>query len=241
MTKHKRIGILGGMSPESTIEYYQYITRGYTARFGDYAYPEVVIYSVSFQSYVDWPEQNRWDLVAQGLSEAGRHLQSAGAELLLIATNTMHLVVDQVRDAVDIPVLSMLDVVADACLARGMSTVGLLGTRFTMEKSFYQDALARKGLTVLVPGAEERACVNRVIYDELVAGTIRDRSRAEFVSIVQNLATRGAEGVILGCTEIPLLIRDEDVDLPLLDTTALHAQAALDYALGSSAHGGRVR
>jgi aspartate racemase len=232
MSKHKRIGILGGMSPESTIEYYQTITRSYTAQFGDYAYPEVLIFSVSFQQYVDWPNQDRWDLVAQGLVEAGRSLQAAGADVLLIATNTMHLVIDQVRDSVDVPVLSMLDVVADACLARGMSCVGLLGTRFTMEKRFYQDALARKGLAVLVPDSDERERVNRVIYDELVAGEIRAESRAEFVSIIQHLAARGAEGVILGCTEIPLLVHDTDVDLPLLDTTVLHAQAALDYALG---------
>jgi aspartate racemase len=232
MTEHKRIGILGGMSPESTIEYYQHITRSYTARFGDYAYPEVLIYSVSFQPYVDWPNKDRWDLVAQGLGDAGRSLQAAGADFLLIATNTMHLVVEQVRAAVDIPVLSMLDVVADACLAQGMSAVGLLGTRFTMEKRFYQDALARKGLAVLVPDAQDRAYVNRVIYDELVAGVVRPESRAGFMAIVQRLAARGVEGVILGCTEIPLLIHQEDVELPLLDTTVLHAQAALDFALG---------
>jgi aspartate racemase len=220
------------MSPESTIEYYQYITRSYTAQYGDYAYPEVLIYSVSFQHYVDWPEQERWDLVAQGLSKAGQSLQAAGADFVLIATNTMHLVVDQVRAAVDIPVLSMLDVVAAACLEQGMSTVGLLGTRFTMEKSFYQDALARKGLKVLVPGAEDREYVNRVIYEELVAGEIVPESQAGFLSIIQRLAARGAEGVVLGCTEIPLLVHQEDVDLPLLDTTVLHAQAALGLALG---------
>jgi aspartate racemase len=227
----KRIGILGGMSPESTIEYYQHITRSYTAQFGDYGYPEVLIYSVSFQPYVDWPQQERWDLVAKGLGKAGRCLEAAGADFLLIATNTMHLVVDQVRAAVSIPVLSMLDVVADACLARGFLTVGLLGTRFTMEKSFYQDALARKGLEVLVPDAEDRARVNRVVYDELVAGDIRAESRADFVSVIQRLADCGAEAVILGCTEIPLLVRDQDVDVPLLDTTVLHAEAALAYAV----------
>jgi aspartate racemase len=228
---HKRIGIIGGMSPESTIKYYQYITRSYIKRYGDYGYPEILIYSVSFQSYVDWPEQERWDLVAQGLSEAGRKLEAAGADLLLIATNTMHLVVDQVCAAVTVPVLSMLDVVADAVQACGMGTVGLLGTRFTMEKSFYQDALAGKGISVLVPDEEGRAYVNAVIYDELVAGQIRDASRAGYVAIIDDLAARGAKGVILGCTEIPLLVREEDVKLPLFDTTVLHAQAALDYAL----------
>ena len=231
MKTYKRIGIIGGMSPESTIEYYQYITHSYKKRFGDHAYPEVLVYSVSFQPYIDWPAQERWDRVAQGLSEAGRSLQAAGADFLIIATNTMHLVVDQVRDAVDIPVLSMLDVVADTCLARGIATVGLLGTRFTMEKSFYQDALARQGIAVLVPDADQRAYVNRVIYDELVAGDIRVESRAGYLSIIRALADWGAEAVILGCTEIPLLVRQQDVDLPLLDTTVLHAQAALEFAL----------
>jgi aspartate racemase len=228
---HKRIGILGGMSPESTVEYYQYITRTYTERYGDYAYPEVLIYSVSFQSYVDWPEQDRWDLVARGLSEAACRLEAAGIDVLLIATNTMHRVIDEVRSSIAVPVLSLLDVVADAVLAHGMRTVGLLGTRFTMEDGFYQDALSHRGIAVLVPGEEERAFVNRVIYGELVAGQIREASRAGYVAIIDELAGRGAEGVILGCTEIPLLVREEDVDLPLLDTTVLHAEAALQFAL----------
>jgi aspartate racemase len=237
---HKRIGIIGGMSPESTVEYYQYITRTYVERYGDYAYPEVLIYSVSFQPYVDWPAQDRWDLVAQGLSEAARRLEAAGAEVLVIATNTMHLVVDQVRASVAVPVLSLLDVVADAILARERRadgrhpTVGLLGTRFTMEKGFYQDALARRGIAVLVPDEQGRAYVNEVIYNELVAGQIREQSRAGFVALIDELARRGAEGVILGCTEIPLLVREVDVDLPLFDTTALHAEAVLDYALCGS-------
>jgi aspartate racemase len=228
---HKRIGILGGMSPESTVEYYLHITRTYTERYGDYAYPEVLMYSVSFQPYVDWPEQDRWDLVARGLSEAARRLEVAGADVIAIATNTMHLVVDQVQASVNVPVLSLLDVVAGAILASGMRTVGLLGTRFTMEKGFYQAALARQGITVLVPDEEGRAYVNEVIYNELVAGQIRDESRARYVALIEELAGRGAEGVVLGCTEIPLLVGDADVDLPLFDTTVLHAEAALDYVL----------
>jgi aspartate racemase len=227
---HKRIGILGGMSPESTVAYYEYITRTYTERYGDYGYPEIIIYSVSFQPYVDWPNQDRWDLVAQGLVQAAQKLEAAGADLILIATNTMHLVFDQVQASVQTPVLSLLDAVAEAILARGLETVGLLGTRFTMEKAFYQDALARRGITVLVPDAADREYVNAVIYDELVAGQIRDESRAGFAAIVQRLAERGAEGVILGCTEIPLLIGEADVGLPLFDTTAIHAEAALQYA-----------
>lgn len=227
----KKIGILGGMSPESTSEYYEYITRTYTERFGDYGYPEIIIYSVSFQPYVDWPNENRWDLVAQGLGEAAHRLEAAGADFIIIATNTMHLVFDQVQASVNVPLLSLLDVVGEAILARGMSAVGLLGTKFTMEKSFYQDALARKGVTVLTPDAGDREYVNSVIYDELVAGQIRDESRAGFVAIIQKLAERGAEGVILGCTEIPLLVSEADAGIPLFDTTAIHAEAALNYAL----------
>ena len=227
---HKRIGILGGMSPESTVAYYEYITRTYTERFGDYGYPEVLIYSVSFQPYVDWPNQDRWDLVAQGLSEAAQKLAAAGADVLLIATNTMHLVFDEVQASVDLPMLSLLDATGQAIRARGLRTVGLLGTRFTMEKSFYQDALARQGITVLVPDADDRAFMNRVIYEELVAGQILDQSRAGTVAIIHRLVERGAEGVILGCTEIPLLVSEAGAGIPLFDTTTIHAEAALNYA-----------
>jgi aspartate racemase len=231
---HKRIGILGGMSPESTVEYYQYITRAYTQRFGDYGYPDIIIYSVSFQPYVDWPNEDRWDLVGQGLSQAAQRLEAAGADFIVIATNTMHLVLDQVQTSIHIPVLSLLDVVGAAILAKGFKTVGLLGTRFTMEKNLYQDALARKGITVLIPGAGDREVVNRVIYDELVAGQIRAESRAGYVDIIQRLAARGAQGVILGCTEIPLLVSEADAGLPLFDTTLLHAEAALNYAVSKA-------
>ena len=228
----KRIGILGGMSPESTTEYYEYITRTYTRRFGDHGYPEIIIYSVTFQPYVDWPNQERWDLVAQGLSEAARRLEAAGADFIIIATNTMHLVFDEVQASVGVPMLSLLDAVGEAILARGIDTVWLLGTKFTMEKTFYQNALAPKGITVLVPEADDREYVNRVIYDELIAGQIRDESRAGYVAVIERLAERGAQGVILGCTEIPLLVGQEDVGLPLFDTTTIHAEAALAYALG---------
>jgi aspartate racemase len=234
---HKKIGILGGMSPESTVAYYEYITRTYTERFGNYNYPVILIYSVSFQSYVDWPQKDRWDLVAQGLSEAAQKLEAAGADLILIATNTMHLVFDQVQASVDVPMLSLLDAAGEAIQARGVETVGLLGTQFTMEPTgdgrlaLYHEALARRGITVLVPDAADRRYVNAVIYDELVAGQIRDESRAGYLAIIRKLADRGAEGVILGCTEIPLLVSEEDAGLPLFDTTTIHAEAALRYAI----------
>lgn len=230
---HKRIGILGGMSPASTVEYYQYLTRSYTARYGDYGYPEILIYSVSFQSYVDWPLDERWDLVARGLSEAAHKLELAGADFIIIATNTMHLVFDQVQARVSVPMLSLLDAIGDAVLARGLERVGLLGMRFAMEQGFYQDALAARGIEVLVPDAVDREVVNRVIYEELVAGRIREESRAEYLSIIGRLAERGAEGIVLGCTEIPLLVAQSDVALPLFDSTVIHAEAALQFAIGA--------
>ena len=230
----KRIGILGGMSPESTVAYYEYITRTYTARYGDYGYPEILIYSVSFQPYVDWPSQGRWDLVAQGLAEAAQKLVAAGADVLLIATNTMHIVFDQVQASVDVPMISLLDAVAQAILAREIHTVGLLGTRFTMEQPFYRQALSEQGIEVLVPEPEDRDYVNQVIYDELVAGEIRASSRAGFLEVIGRLAARGTQGIILGCTEIPLLVREPDVSsygVQLFDTTKIHAEAALVYAI----------
>jgi aspartate racemase len=228
---HKKIGILGGTSPESTIAYYEHITRTYTERFGDYGYPEIIIYSVSFQSYVDWPEQDRWDLVAQDLGEAARKLEAAGADFIIMAANTMHLVLEEVQACVRVPMLSLLDAVGESILARGMKRVGLLGTQYTMEKTFYQDALDGRGITVLVPDAEDRRYVNAVIYNELVAGQIRDESRAGVIAVIRRLAERGAEGVILGCTEIPLLVAEADAGVPLFDTTAIHAEAALRFAV----------
>ena len=228
---HKKIGILGGMSPESTIAYYEYITRTYTERFGDYGYPEIIIYSVSFQPYIDWPQQERWDLVAQGLGEAARRLEAAGADFIVMATNTMHLVFDQVQASIQVPMLSLLDAVGEAILAGGIKKVGLLGTMYTMEKTFYQDALGRRGIIVLVPDAKDRQYVNAVIYDELVAGHIRDESRAGLTAVIRRLAERGAQGVILGCTEIPMLVTETDAGIPLFDTTAIHAEAALRYAV----------
>lgn len=229
---HKRIGVLGGMSPESTSEYYQYITRTYTQRFGDHGYPEIIIYSVTFQPYVDWPKDGRWDLIAQGLGKAAHKLQDAGADFIVIATNTMHMVVDEIRTQIDIPVLSLLDVVADAIQAKGLQKVGLLGTAFTMGNTFYHRTLERRGIQVMTPDPDDQQYINRVIYDELVNGEILPESRQGYLQIIHKLGEGGAEGIILGCTEIPLLIKQIDTHLPLFDTTLLHADAALNYAIG---------
>ena len=227
----KRIGILGGMSPESTVEYYLRITHKYIEQFGNHNYPEIIIYSVRFQPYVDWPKENRWDLVADGLIEAAKKLEAAGADCIVIATNTMHIVVDELRSKVGLPVISLLDVVADAILDQGLKTVGLLGTRYTMEHGFFQESLKRKEIDVIVPDNEDRDYVHEVIYSELITGVIRDESRQGYLRVIRKLADEGAEGIILGCTEIPLLVHKENTELPLFDTTTLHADAALKWAL----------
>jgi len=226
-----KIGIIGGMSPESTIAYYQYITRTYTQRCGDYRYPEILIYSVSFQDYVDWPAHDRWDLVADGLAAAARTLEAAGAGVIAIATNTMHRVYDQVQAAVSVPVISVLEVTADAVQALGLTGVGLLGTRYTMESSLYPDALSQRGISVLIPDDDQRNFINNAIYTELVGGQIIPATRARFLEVTAHLAARGAQGIILGCTEIPLLLHAEDTPLPLFDTTTLHAEALLTFAV----------
>ena len=228
----KTIGIIGGMSPESTIEYYKHIVHTYTERFGDHAYPEIVIYSVSFQPYIEWPAQGRWDLIAQGLSETAKRLQNAGVEVIIIATNTMHLVFDSVQSAIDVPMISLLDVVAEAILEKGIKTVGLLGTKYTMEaENLYPQALAKKGIKVVVPAEKSRGEVNEILYSELIKGVIKEESRNKFLEVIHELSGEGAEGIILGCTEIPLLVRECDTNMPLFDTTKIHAEAVLNFAL----------
>lgn len=230
---HKRIGILGGMSPESTIEYYQYMVHRYFERFGDHRYPEILIYSVHSQDYYDWPFQARWDLIAEGLSAAGRKLIDAGADFLIISTNLMHIVFDQVKENTGAPMVSLLDVVAEAILAKGFRTVGLLGAKFTMEHGYYQNGMVKKGIEVIIPEERDREYVSKVIYEELIAGKFLDESRAGYIDVIKRLVDRGAEGVILGCTEIPLLVSESDAGLPLFDTTRIHAEAALNYAVGN--------
>jgi len=231
----KRIGILGGMSPESTSEYYLHITRTFVERYGSYAYPEMVIHSLSFQSYVDWPAQDRWDLVADGLVAGAQVIQAAGADFLILATNTMHSVLPEIEPRIPLPIVSLPEVVADAIANHELVRVALLGTRYTMEHPFYPATLARRGIDVIVPNAAERAIVHRTIYEELVVGRTLENSRRAFVHIIDALADRGAQGVILGCTEIPLLIGPEDCGLPLFDSSRIHAEAALDYALEEEA------
>ena len=228
----RKIGLVGGVSPESTVEYYKYIMRTYVERSGDLDLPEVIIYSVRFKRLWDWSTSGRWDLMAEELIRVGRKLEAAGAECLLLTANTLHKVIEDFAAGVDAPVISILDVVAEAIKARGFTTVGLLGTLYTMELPFYREALSKRGIAVITPEAAERQAISDIIYNELTRGILLEESRRTYLTVVDSLAARGAQGVILGCTEIPLLLSQADTELPLFNTTELHAEAALQFALG---------
>jgi aspartate racemase len=230
---HRTIGILGGMSPESTVMYYEYITRTYEQRFRDFGFPEILIYSVNFRRFADWQREGRWTEAAEEMAKALERLRAAGADFGIIATNTMHIVFDEVQKAVRMP-LSVVDATAEAIQTAGVNLVGLLGTVFTMRERFYRDGLTRFGVDVLVPDAGWQERINEVIYSGLCRGEIRPESRQMFLGVIEELRKRGAQGVVLGCTEIPLLVRPQDCDLPLFNTTLLHAEKALNYAIGLS-------
>jgi aspartate racemase len=229
----KKIGILGGMSPESTTLYYEHITRTYTARFGNYGYPEILIYSVNFQKYVDWQHRGQWQEAARDMAESLERLHGAGADFGLIATNTMHIVFDEVQRAVHMPLISIVQATAESILAAGLRSVGLLGTIFTMRERFFREGLERCGIMALVPEPDSQQRMNDVIYQELCRGEIRTESRRLFLDIIERLRAQGAQGVVLGCTEIPLLVEPQHCDLPLFNTSLLHAAKALDFVLQS--------
>jgi len=228
---HRKIGILGGMSPESTITYYEHITRTYTERYGDFGYPEILIYSVNFQKFVVWQKTGQWDAAEREMVEALENLRLAGADFGLIATNTMHIVFDTVQQSVKMPLLSIVDATAEAILASGLKCVGLMGTVFTMRERFFRDRLAQSGIQVLVPEIQDQDRMNEVIYQELCGGKVLPASRKMFLEIIERLRSGGAQGIVLGCTEIPLLVRPQDCTLPLFNTTLLHAEKALDLAI----------
>ena len=227
----KRIGILGGVSPESTVSYYLRITREYTRRFGDYGYPEILIYSVSFQRFVDWQRVGDWEAMAVEMKKGFRALAEAGAQIGLIAANTLHHVFDKVEKDSPIPLIHIVDPTATAIKEKGLTRVGLIGTRYTMEGDFYRNRLAGHRISTLIPSPEERTEIHRVIYEELTRGIVKQESKQYYLSVIDGLVRQGAEGVILGCTEIPLLVHPEDLPVPSFDTAALHADAALTAAL----------
>ncbi|WP_354688383.1 aspartate/glutamate racemase family protein [Aeromonas sp. 19NY04SH05-1] len=229
----KCIGLLGGMSWESTVSYYQALNRGVKARLGGLHSARVLLSSVDFAEIERLQHAGDWPATARLLAEAARNVQAGGADFLLIGTNTMHKVAPEIEAAIDIPLLHIADATAHRLLADGVKKVGLLGTRFTMEQDFYKGRLqTRFGLEVLVPPEVQRERVHRIIYDELCQGQILEPSRAEYLAIIEGLAAAGAEAVILGCTEIALLVGETKAAVPLYDTTAIHAEAAVTLALG---------
>ena len=228
----KTAGLLGGMSWESTVPYYQVINRVVGERLGRLHSAKLVLYSVDFQGIEELQHAGRWAEAGEVLVAAGRAVQRAGADFLVLCTNTMHKVAPQIEAAVGIPLLHIADATAVRVKAAGLRRVGLLGTKFTMEEEFYRGRLERDhGLEVLVPGADQRQTVHRVIYEELCRGRVRDESRLEYQRIVRDLVGRGAAGVILGCTEIGLLLGPQDAEVPLFDTAQIHAEEAARYSL----------
>jgi aspartate racemase len=227
----KTIGILGGTSPESTVEYYIYITREYVRRYGTFAYPEILIYSVSFQEIVDWSNNKEYEAIAVKLSEALNTLHNAGADFGLIAAVTLHVVFDKIAANVEMPLLSIIDCTAERIRKDNLKTVGLLGTRTTMTENFFMEGLSRKGINTIVPDNSDQLRINDILYNEAVKGIIKPESRKKFVKVIETLKARNAEGIILGCTEIPLLVSQEDSELPLYNTTEIHANAALEYSV----------
>lgn len=228
----KTIGLLGGMSWESTALYYRQINQEVKKRLGGLHSARLAMVSVDFEEIEILQRRDEWDRAGELLGAAARQVEAAGADFLLICTNTMHKVAPQVQAAIDIPLLHIADATAERIKVEGIETIGLLGTNFTMEEEFYAGRLeARHGLRVLIPPPAEREIVHRVIFEELVLGEIKPESRQKFVEIIAGLRARGAEGVIEGCTEIVMLVQQEHTDVPLFDTTAIHAQAAVERAL----------
>ncbi|QIM21629.1 aspartate/glutamate racemase family protein [Phycicoccus sp. HDW14] len=223
------LGVLGGMSWTSTEAYYRGLNAGVAARLGGLHSARLLLHSVDFAPVAEAQHAGDWGATARILGDAARGLAAGGAEALLLATNTMHKVAGEVEAAAGVPLLHIADPTADALLAGGHHRVGLLATRFTMEQDFYVERLRARGLDVVVPEADDRDLVHRVIYDELVHDVVRPESRAAYLDVVGRLVAEGADSVVLGCTEIGLLLTDGDAEVPLLDTTALHVAAGVDW------------
>ncbi len=227
----RRIGLIGGMSWQSSRRYYELINQLVTARLGGFHSADCVMVSVDFATIEGQQQRGDWHGAGRILAAEAAVLEAAGADCVLLCTNTMHKVADQIRAAISVPFIDLLDVTADAVGAAGCRRVGLVGTRYTMEDPFYVERMARLGLEVVVPDDDDRRTVNDVIYGELVLGIVREESRAAYRQVIERLSGRGAEGVILGCTEVELLIGPFDAPVPVFPTTALHAQAAVDFAV----------
>jgi aspartate racemase len=229
----KTIGLLGGMSWESSIEYYRITNETVRDKLGGLHSAKSIMYSVDFAEIEALQHEGNWEEATRLMISAAQHVENGGADFLVICTNTMHRMAEEVEEGIGIPLLHIADATAVKIKAGGMRKVGLLGTKFTMEEEFYKGRLVnRHGLDVLIPSDEGREIVHKVIYDELVMGKIEPTSKAQYIQIIEELVSMGAQGIILGCTEIGLLVGEKDVAVPVFDTTLIHATAAVEYALG---------
>lgn len=232
MKKNKTIGLIGGMSWESSAEYYKIINQTVNQKLGGVHSCDCLMYSFDFAVIEHLQHEGKWDELTNLMVDAAKKLESGSAELILICTNTMHKMADDVERNINIPFLHIADAAAEEIKKQELKKVGLLGTKFTMEQDFYRKRIEEKyNIEVIIPGEQERQVVHDTIYNELVVGKIVQISKEKYVEIINNLKRNGAEGVILGCTEIPLLVKQEDCDIPLFDTTTIHAKAAVDLAI----------
>ena len=227
----KTIGLIGGMSWESTATYYKIINETVKKKLGGLHSAKCILYSVDFQEIEECQANGNWEKSGEILGEAAYNLEKAGADFIVICTNTMHKVVNQIKEKVSIPILHIAEMTAEKILEKGLKNIGLLGTKYTMEQDFYKSKLIEKGINVIIPDKNDIEIINEVIYDELCLGTINSNSKKKFLEIVDKLRSKGAEGIILGCTEIGLLIKNEDTDVPLFDTAIIHAEQAAMYSI----------
>ncbi|ERK50210.1 aspartate racemase [Leptotrichia sp. oral taxon 879 str. F0557] len=227
----KTIGLIGGMSWESTVTYYKIINETIKEKLGGLHSAKCILYSVDFQEIEECQANGNWEKSGEILGEAAYNLEKAGADFIVICTNTMHKVVNQIKEKISIPILHIAEMTAEKILEKGLKNIALLGTKYTMEQDFYKSKLIEKGINVIIPDKNDIEIINEVIYDELCLGTINSDSKKKFLEIVDKLRNKGAEGIILGCTEIGLLIKNEDTDVPLFDTAIIHAEQAAIYSI----------
>ena len=227
----KTIGLIGGMSWESTVTYYKIINETVKEKLGGLHSAKCILYSVDFQEIEECQANGNWEKSGEILGEAANNLEKAGADFIVICTNTMHKVVNQIKEKISIPILHIAEMTAEKILEKGLKNIALLGTKYTMEQDFYKSKLIEKEINVIIPDKNDVEIINKVIYDELCLGTINSNSKKKFLEIVDKLRNKGAEGIILGCTEIGLLIKNEDTDVPLFDTAIIHAEQAAIYSI----------
>ena len=229
--KLKTIGLIGGMSWESTVTYYKIINETVKEKLGGLHSAKCILYSIDFQEIEECQANGNWEKSGEILGEAANNLEKAGADFIVICTNTMHKVINQIKEKISIPILHIAEMTAEKILEKGLKNIALLGTKYTMEQDFYKSKLIEKEINVIIPDKNDIEIINKVIYDELCLGTINSDSKKKFLEIVDKLRNKGAEGIILGCTEIGLLIKNEDTDVPLFDTAIIHAEQAAIYSI----------